>query len=78
MGRPVTGEKSQGPGAPDDIQASDARFTTEASDRTLTIVVHLPQPVDRIVVLLRALADEWPGVTLNTTGPWIIEVPATR
>lgn len=79
MGRPVSAaEESQGPGAPDDIQPSDARLTTEAIDltTTLTIVIHLPQSLDKVVTLLRALGDEWPHVTLNTTGPWLIEIPA--
>jgi hypothetical protein len=45
-------------------------------DRTMTIVVHLPQPVDNVSRLLNAVADIWPEAKLDFTGPWKIDIPA--
>jgi hypothetical protein len=42
---------------------------------TLTIVVHLPQPLDKVVALVRALADEWPDAHF-VDGLSRLEVPA--
>lgn len=44
-------------------------------DSTLTVVVHLPQPVDAVSRLLNVLADIWPNAKLDTTGAWRIEIP---
>lgn len=34
----------------------------------LTIVVELPQPLDKVTRLLQALAVEWPAVKVNFVG----------
>ena len=43
---------------------------------TLSVIVHLPQTVDAVASLLKAVHDIWPEATLDVNGPWKIEVPA--
>lgn len=31
----------------------------------MTIVIHLPQPIDKMTALLRALAEEWPDAVFT-------------
>lgn len=46
----------------------------------LTVVVHLPQPVDVVVGLLNAIAANFPEARIDITGQtvdgWLIELPA--
>ena len=49
---------------------------TEIGNDTLTIVIHLPQPVDNVSRVLSTVADIWPDAKLDFTGPWRIDVPA--
>ena len=48
----------------------------EIGNDTLTIVIHLPQPVDNVTRLLNKLADIWPEAVLNVEGAWKIDIPA--
>lgn len=50
-----------------------------ADEQTFTIVIHLPQPIDKMVALLQALAEGWPDVPF-TSAHWLaqIEIPADR
>ena len=45
---------------------------------TLSVIVHLPQPVDAVASLMSAVHDIWPDATLDVSGPWKIEVPASE
>lgn len=49
-------------------------MSTEYND-ALTIVIHLPQPLDKINATLRALANEWPDAKF-TNGLAVLEIPA--
>lgn len=42
------------------------------SDR-LTIVVHLPQPFDRVTALLRTLGEQWPDTPMRGN---VVEIPS--
>lgn len=45
------------------------------SDSTLTIVVHLPQPLPKVVELIRTVSEVWPGATF-VGGLDRLEIPA--
>jgi hypothetical protein len=51
----------------------------QTDEQTVTIVIHLPQPIDKMVALLQALAIEWPDVPF-TSAHWLaqIDIPASR
>lgn len=46
-----------------------------AQSRSLTIVVHLPQRVDKVSALLRLVSEEWPRAAF-TGGLDRLEIPA--
>lgn len=48
--------------------------TTESSNDSLTIVIHLPQPIDRVTALLVAIAEQWPDAAF-TDGLARLEIP---
>lgn len=62
---------------PDDTPRSHIEVPSAPSTQ-LTIIVHLPQPLDTIARLLDALNREWPGVPIDYSHPdgWRITVPA--
>jgi hypothetical protein len=47
------------------------------ADRVV-IVMHLPQPLDKVSGLLNDLARRWPGVKVDTKGAdgWTVDIPA--
>lgn len=47
----------------------------EAIPDALTIVIHLPQPLDKVTAILQALAGEWPDAHF-TNGLARLDIPA--
>jgi hypothetical protein len=49
---------------------------SDEEGKTITIIVHLPQTVTKVSRLMETMADLWPDVVIDISGPWTIDVPA--
>jgi hypothetical protein len=86
-GKPWPTQAFYGPGVTDggtlDLGPADATAPTPqiehvADQDRVIIVVHLPQPLDKVSGLLNAVARWWPATKVDTAAPdgWTIDIPA--
>ena len=50
----------------------------ERNDRSdaMTIVIHLPQPIDKVLAVLRVIGEQWHDTATFSDGLTRLEIPA--